>query len=115
MQEGISHLHATPGLCHDLLKIKQLQTSLKLHLTNMLEDLPPQKGGQFPQKEILNSRASIQRQPRFPKVPKKVHRSRMMLTAPTPQQVMLIKHSLIGSHESEREFNQSSLADGDCP
>jgi hypothetical protein len=76
-----------------LLKIKHLQQGIKQHLTKLLDDLPNREEVRFGDKEQLSSRAVVQRQVRFPKIPKKKHHTNR-LRAPSSEQAAAIKSNL---------------------
>jgi hypothetical protein len=83
-----------PTVCADLLKIKQIQQNLKLHLSKMIEQIPNRNNVEFGARESLSSRATVRKQVRFPKIPKRRPASSRRFRAPSADQAATIKERL---------------------
>ena len=83
-----------PGRYSDLLKIKHMQMGLKLQLEKILEDAECSPKIGFDEKEPISSRAALNKQIRFPKVPKRRPISTRRLRAPSAVQASAVKANL---------------------
>jgi uncharacterized membrane protein len=94
LRASVLHSAGSPTLGADLLRIKNLQVALKLQLSKMLGRQSAQSDAHFGEREQLGSRAAIQKQIRFPGIPKKARRRTRILRAPSSTQATAIKNML---------------------
>jgi hypothetical protein len=80
----------------DLLKIKHLQSGLKLQLAKLLDCEATRSEAVFGGREILHSRVTVQRQLRFPAFQRK-SQDRLV---PSSTQVLSVKSSLVNDRQS---------------
>lgn len=116
LQEYFRCPQSSHTACADLLKIKQLQLSLKFHISNLMEPQEVADQLQFGEKEVLNSRSTFQKQLRFTKIPKKGTAARR-LRAPLPAQASALTEQLLneaGSSPTDKNADKNVNAGADA-